>query len=152
MPRHFRDFLTHCLAATGAICLISCGMIKPELGPISKATSTKTPSLKLNTVNGSAITYRAKYGSDYEIQGNVIAKYPHFNLALFSEKTLPSQKGTIHIYELTSKDGIAKTHISCDTREPEKKHFYLENLHFYYHSNSKGAINIYMPPQLLAYR
>ncbi len=106
----------------------------------------------INTIDKSALTYRAKYGVDYEIDGNIIAKFPHFNLALFSQKTLPNNKGSIHIYELTSKDGFAKTHISCDTRQPDKKHFFLEGLHFYYHSNSDGSINIYMPPQLLAQR
>lgn len=104
----------------------------------------------INTIDKSALTYRAKYGVDYEILGNVIARYPHFNLALFSQKTLPNNKGSIRIYELTSKDGFAKTHISCDTRHPNKKHFLLEGLHFYYHSNNNGSINIYMPKQLLA--
>ena len=106
----------------------------------------------VNAVNHSALKFKAKYGIDYEIHGNVIAKFTHFDLALFSQKTLPNKKGVIHIYELTSKDGFGKTHISCDPRHPAKKHFFLEGLHFYYHSNSDGSINIYMPPQLLAQR
>ena len=106
----------------------------------------------INTIDQSAITYRAKYGLDYEIQGNVIAKYPHFDLTLFSKKNLPSGKNAIYVYELTSKDGFMKMHISCDPTQPEEKHFYLEELHFFYHSNSKGTINIYMPEQLIAQR
>ena len=148
MSQPFIKALTRYSAITATILLVSCGMQKPT----ADTKSTAPPSLKINKVDDSAITYRAKYGSDYEIQGNVIAKYPHFNLALFSEKILPSQKGAIQVYELSSKDGLAKTHISCDSRSPEKKHFFLEELHFYYHSNKNGAINIYMPPQLLAYR
>lgn len=124
-----------------------------SLKPASIEENTKkSHSLTINTIDYSALQYRARYGANYEINGNVIAKYPHFNLSLFSKKTLPSLKGSIHVYELSSQDGFGKTHITCDSRHTEKKHLYLEGLHFYYHSNTEGSINIYMPPQLLANR
>jgi len=148
MNQPFIRTLTLYTAMTGSVLLASCGTNTPP----SATPTTKPPTLVINTVDDSALTYRAKYGSDYEIEGNVIAKYPHFNLALFSKKNLPSLKGSIHVYELTSKDGFSKTHISCDSSHPEKKHFFLEGFHFYYHSNNEGSINIYMPPQLLARR
>lgn len=128
--------------------LVSCSLESSK----DEQAHTTPPSTLINTVDNSALTFNAKYGIDYEIHGNVIAKFPHFDLALFSLKTLPNNKGAIHVYELTSKEGFGKTHISCDPRQSEKKHFFLEGLHFYYHSNSDGDINIYMPPQLLARR
>ena len=147
--------LTHILTLSTAILslqlLMSCGN-NGNRSTNENHSKIKQPTTFINTVDNSALTFKAKYGIDYEVNGNSIAKYPHFNLALFSQKTLPSSKSAIHIYELTSKDGIGKTHISCDPRHSEKKHFFLEGLHFYYHSNSEGAINIYMPPQLLAHR
>jgi len=146
MNHQLKKTLTLCTATLGSHLLVSCSL-KP---PSNSNDPTESPTLMINTIDESALTYRAKYGIDYEIQGNVIAKYPHFNLALFSQKNLSSNKGSIHTYELTSKDGFSKIHISCNPRHPEKKHFLLEDLHFYYHSNSDGSINIYMPPQLLA--
>lgn len=148
MNQPLKKTLTLCTAITASLLLVSCSLKSSN----NISHPVKPPSLLINTVDKSALTYRAKYGSDYEIHGNVIAKFQHFDLALFSQKTLPNNKGSIHTYELTSKDGFGKTHISCDPRIPAKKHFFLEGLHFYYHSNSGGSINIYMPPQLLAHR
>ena len=143
--------LTFYLTIIAASSLVSCGIMPTNDSALSTHAS-KENNGKLNAIDDSALTYRAKYGTDYEIHGNVIARYPHFNLSLFRQKSIPSQKGSIYIYELTSKNGLGKTHISCDPRHSEKKHFFLKGLHFYYHSNSEGAINIYMPPQLLAHR
>ncbi len=105
-----------------------------------------------NKIDDSAITFKAKYGITYEIIGNVIGKYQHFDLALFSKKNIPGSDTQIVTYELTSKDGLRKAHFTCDPRKTGKQHFYLEDLHFYYHSNSKDQVTIYMPPQLLAAR
>ncbi len=146
MNAQLKKTLTLCTAILGSHLLLSCSLISFN----KSSTPSKTSALIINNVDNSALTYRAKYGLDYEIHGNTIAKFPHFNLTLFSQKTLPSRSGNIHIYELTSKDGFSKTHISCDPRRPKKKHFFLEGLHFYYHSNNDGSINIYMPKQLLA--
>jgi len=150
MSTHYKKALICCTAGAGAILLVSCSMPRPQAEHVIKSPDREPFEIKINKVDDSAITYQAKYGIDYEIEGNVIAKYPHFDLTLFSERTHSSKQHAITIYELTSKDGFAKTHISCDTRAPEKKHFYIEELNFYYHSNNKGVINIYMPPQLLA--
>ncbi len=131
---------------SGSLMLVSCGLM-----PFGKGKdSDQTSALVINAVYPSAMTYRAKYGKDYEIDGNVIAKYPHFNLILFSHRTLPNKGGTIFTYEATSKDGYSKKHITCDPRDLDKKHFQLEGLHFFFHSNSQGSINIYMPAQLMA--
>ena len=119
--------------------------VKLNTQPVQKKTNEKTG-------NDSTITYRAEYGVTYEIIGNVIAKYPHFDLSIFNKKSIPASDDQITTYELTGKDGFAKTHIISDTRQQDKKHFYLENFHFYYHSNAADRINIYMPPQLLADR
>ena len=139
--------------------LTNCGtVVAPAIDPPQekKPTITVDTNPVINTIgdkaNESTITYYAKYGITYEIMGKVIAKYPHFDLSIFGKQSIPSSDEHITTYELTSKDGFAKTHIISDPRDKEKKHFYLENLHFYYHSNSVNQINIYMPPQLLANR
>lgn len=105
-----------------------------------------------NKIDNSAVSFKAKYGTTYEISGNVIAKYKHFDLAVFSKKTIPELNSHLIIYELTAKGGFAKFHITCDPRKADKKHFCLEDLHFYYHSNATDDITIYMPPQLVAAR
>ncbi|MEZ7957658.1 MAG: hypothetical protein QMC23_02090 [Rubritalea sp.] len=146
MNDSLKKMLALCTAFAVSHSLVSCSFL--SLG--NSSGSDYSPALRINTIDKSALTYRAKYGIDYEIHGNVIAKFPHFDLVLFSQKRLPNDKGSIHTYELTSKDGLAKMQISCDPSHPEKKHFLLEDLHFYYHSNDQGSINIYMPKQLLA--
>lgn len=124
--------------------LVSCGSSP------SNNSNDQTSALVINKIDQSAFTYRAKYGRDYEIDGNVIAKYPHFDLILFSHKKISSKRGIIYTYEITSKDGFLKTLITCNSKKPEKKYFQMEGLHFYYHSNSNGSINIYIPDQLIA--
>jgi hypothetical protein len=148
MNLELKKTITLCSAITLSHLLVSCGLLPSN----DNSNLGENTTLLINTIDQSAITYRAKYGLDYEIQGNVIAKYPHFDLTLFSRKSLPSNKEAVYVYELTSKDGFMKIHICCDPASPEKKHFYLEDLHFYYHSNSNGTINIYMPDQLIAQR
>ncbi len=145
MNHHFKNVTTLFLGFTCTYLLVSCGLM-----PFGKNDSDENSAIVINTIDPSAITYRAKYGRDYEIDGNVIAKYPHFDLILFSHKKLPSKGGVVYTYEVTSKDGYYKTHISCNSKDPDKKHFHIEGMHFYYHSNSKGSINIYMPEQLIA--
>jgi len=147
MKQPLKSSLLICIALTTSHSLVSCSQ-----RPNNANKPLKSPTTLINKVDQSAITFKAKYGVDYEVQGNAIAKYPHFNLTLFSLETLPKSTDTIHIYELSSKNNLNRTHISCESANPTKRHFSLEGLHFYYHSNSKGAINIYMPPQLLAYR
>jgi hypothetical protein len=139
----FKNLLSLALGTVVTFSLISCGLFSSNDAPKSTATM-------INKVDQSALIYWAKYGHDYEIDGNVIAKYQHFDLSLFSRKSLPANGGTIYIYEVSGKDGYFKTHITCDPREPDKKYFHIEGLHFYFHSNSKGSINIYMPDQLMA--
>jgi hypothetical protein len=148
MNHRLRKILAFCSAIAMSHLSVGCGLFSSKGHP----AFNKKNVFMINTIDQSAITYRAKYGLDYEIQGNVIAKYPHFDLTLFSKKNVSSEKGAIYVYELTSKDGFVKMHITCDPTHPEKKHFYLEELHFYYHSNSNGTINIYMPEQLIAQR
>jgi hypothetical protein len=145
MNDHLKNATTLFLGFISSHLLVNCSLI-----PFGKKDLDENTAVKINTIDQSALTYRAKYGRDYEIDGNVIAKYPHFDLCLFSHKSLPSNAGIIYIYEVSSKDGYFKTHITCDPRDPEKKYFHLEGLHFYYHSNSNGSINIYMPNQLMA--
>lgn len=134
---------TTTLAASLTIAITSC-----KLGT---TTTQKTTQPTTHTkIDSTAHIINAKYGTNYQIYGNTIAKFPHFNLSHFSQQPIPSSKDAIHTFEITSKDGFAKTHITSDTSKPQRKHFSLEGLHFYYHSNTPGYINIYMPPQLLA--
>lgn len=143
MKRSLINLAVICLASH---LLVSCGMFS--------SSESEASSKTINKIDNTALTYKAEYGTDYEIQGNVVAKYPHFYLSLFSQETIrnASDNHSTYTYEVTSKDGYSKTHISCNTKDPTKKHFHLEGLHFYYHSNNNGSINIYMPPQLLAHR
>ena len=159
--RKLRTFST--ITAT-SIVLSSCGntLLPPSTPPIDSKVIKLTDSPKENPKkkqsnndeqrNKHAIVYRAKYGVTYEILGNVIAKYPHFDLSIFNKALVPESEEQVITYELTSKDGFSKTHIASDPRRKDKQHFYLEGLHFYYHSNAINQINIYMPPQLLAGR
>ncbi len=144
------NLTTICTAILASHLLSSCSVISSKKHP----ASTQQSKTLVNTVDKSALKFKAQYGTEYQISGNAIAKYQHFDLSLFSKKTvlINTRKTSTYIYELTSKDGFGKTHISCDPRTPEKKHFFLEGLHFYYHSNNDGSINIYMPPQLMASR
>ena len=162
--KQFNKLFSFCSIALIAAFFTSCGgRIPPNQSTKSseiikltdspkKNTEEKQPETEDERINEPTITYQAKYGVTYEIIGNVIAKYPHFDLSIFSKSAIPNSKEHIITYELTSKDNFAKTHIVCNPKENEKKHFYIENLHFYYHSNAANHINIYMPPQLLADR
>jgi len=138
--------LLYCI---GLSCLLNSCRLISEDRPQSIEKRPLNVNL-INTVDNNALTYKAKYGFDHEISGNIIAKFPHFDLTLFSKQSLPTENAFVYVYELTSKNGFDKIHITCDPREAEKQHFSLNDLHFYYHSNRKGAINIYMPQQLLA--
>jgi len=157
--RTFR-FLTLSVIPLAPILFTSCGTITPSINqpqkkePIVITLNTKSTAelSKTDQAKEIPITYHAKYGITYEIIGNVIARYPHFDLTIFGKQSIPSSDDQITTYELSSKDGFAKTHITSDPRDKEKKHFYLESLHFFYHSNEANHINIYMPPQLLANR
>ena len=158
--KHLYKYLSLSFISLSVISLTSCGSNHTP----AKPPQTKTPttvkidnknaenSLDEEQVKQSAITYKAKYGVTYEIIGNVIAQYPHFDLTIFGKQSIHDSDKKTTTYELTSKDGFAKTHIMSDPRQRDKKHFYLENLHFYYHSNAADQITIYMPPQLLANR
>lgn len=139
-----------CASIIASQLLLGCGIWSSD----NNSELTYPSNTVINTIDESALKFRAKYGTTYEIKGNTIAKYPHFDLCLFSKKitTHNTSKHPIYTYELTSKDGLGKTHIICDLSNPEKKHFFLEGLHFYYYTDTAGSINIYMPPQLMASR
>ena len=100
-----------------------------------------------NQVDLGAKKINAKYAKEYNLAGNIIAHYPDFNIRLVSTKIKGNE--TISLFEISSKNGLEKDFISCTTSEPDKKHLYIENLHFFYHSNEPGKINIYFPPMLI---
>ncbi len=112
--------------------------------------SGKRDQIELNEITENAHKFKAKYGTDYLIKGDQVAQYEDFDLSLYSVRNCPHTDADIYTYEITSKDGYQKRQISISSKETDKKHFYAEDAHFYYHSNGAYTINIYMPPQLLA--
>lgn len=101
-----------------------------------------------NKVDDSAKKISARYGREYNLSGNVIAEYPDFNVKLDHTKIKGTE--TICVYEISSKDGDDKTTIDCSTAKPDKQHLYLAGMHFFYHSDTPGKLNIYFPPILMA--
>lgn len=101
-----------------------------------------------NQVDSEAKKITAKYEREYNLSGNTIALYPDFNIRLVSTEI----KGydTISLFEISSKSGLEKDQLRCTTEDPEKKHLYIEDMHFFYHSDTPGKINIYIPPILMA--
>ena len=136
------------LTALALVSLCQCGVFsnKGSRPSAEDVTSTVTP----NRIDSNAIHFKARYGTEYEIQGNVIAEYPDFNLSLH-KTTIDKNKNIISTYKFTSKSDDNVSFLDVESEGVGRKHFYLEGSHFYYHSNKPQTINIYMPPQLLAF-
>jgi len=135
------------LAIASAMALSSC-----QWGQKAWENSSSNPKLKFGTyanpVDSDAKRINAKYAKEYNLSGNVIAQYPDFDIHLVS--TVIKGEETTSLFEITSKNGIEKEQIRCTTKDPEKKHLYIADMHFFYHSEDPGKINIYIPPMLLA--
>lgn len=130
-----------------AISLSSC-----QLGTKSSKKPTSTPKYNLgkhnNLVDPSAKKITANYANEYNLSGNVIAIYPEFQIRLVSTEI--KDDDTISLFEVTSTNGLERDQLRCTTKDPEKQHFYIEDMHFFYHSNTPGKINVYIPQILLA--
>ena len=129
--------------------LTSCQTLwkKRSVGTQSKLTPYKNVSYANNT-DARAKKITAKYSKEYNLSGNIIADYEDFQVELISTEIRDTE--TISTFEITSRLGKDKKQLRSSTKEPEKKYFYLEDMHFFYHSSKPGKINIYIPPILTA--
>jgi len=100
-----------------------------------------------NIVNSEAKRIQATYGQEHSLTGNTIARYPLFEVHLVS--TTIKGNDTISLFEVVSRNGLERDQLTCSSINPEKQHLYIEDSHFFYHSNQPGMINIYFPPILM---
>lgn len=136
----YRIITLSCLILT----LTNCQVIWKKSS--SQPTSSSTDHT--NLVDENAKKVAAKYAKKYNLSGNIVAHYPDFNMRLLS--THIKGTDTISVFEISSKNGLERERIHCSTKDPEKKHLYIEGMHFFYHSDQPGKINIYIPSMLMA--
>ncbi len=135
------------LSLLPSLLLVNCSPLASQ--PSHTDATATAVTQKINHVDAHAMRFKARYGTEYEIRGNVIAEYPDFYLSLH-KTTIDKHKHIISTYQLASKIDDNVTFLDLDSSALGRKHFYLEGHHFYCHSNKPHTINIYYPPQLLA--
>ncbi len=135
------------ISICSALALSSCQWLPKGTKPLTENPNIKTGHF-INKVDTSAKKISAKYGKDYNLTGNTVAVYPGFTVTLVS--TTIKKNSTTCTYKVVSKNGLEKENIVCSTANPEKQHLYLEDMHFFYHSNEPGKLNIYIPAILIA--
>ena len=116
----------------------SCKLVPAEHQTASHTTSPSIPDVYHQN------SFDAEYGKLYEIRGNVVAKYPDFDITLHRKET----EKTPLTYMVMNQLG-AHLYITAPT-DGERNHFYFKGKHFYYQTDEHDRLTIYVPSILTA--
>lgn len=132
--------------------LASCSWDAPKEKPITAKTI-------YYEIDDSATIVPAKYGYEYSLSGNMLARYQDFDLALVKTVIVPNGAataelpvGTHYFYEVRSHDGILLStfQIGKETKDDDAIFRVSHNQYHFAPGRSPGSHIIYLPYEQMA--